>query len=513
MVLQGQIRVPDPAAEEGGILHQGLCKTVMAAPEDLTVGGLGYSPAGVALGVNEGAVVEAIHQQHRFPQERSGKDGIHLVFAVYLTEGDAAVNQLLHILGFLRPLGPRPQKEGTDPLDHAVVAVAVDHIEPSPTAAQLQIPEDHIVAAAHPQQGVQKRLIVAKIVGKLIHMPSSLACFPLVCPRLLGSILMKMDHSSPAAACFFSGGGYNKKRICSGRRRQMETKKWEALVTAAELGSFTRAAEKLGCTQSGLTHMMNSLESEVGFPLLIRDRYGVRFTPAGERILPAVRELLQAGKRLEGEIAAQSSRKRENIRVAAYSSICMHWLPTIVQQFRWDFPDVSVDIRMGSVEEMYRWLQDDKVDLSFASRQDRGRYDWVPLWDDPLLAILPMDYPAEGLSRFPVAEFDGKEFLMPSLGFDMDILRVFEDRDVRPDIKDTQVEDAAILSMVEHGLGVSILSELVLQGRRDNVRCLPLDPPACRRIGIAAQSLEEASPIVRQFIDYSTRIVAELHQP
>ena len=67
--------------------------------------------------------------------------------------------------------------------------------------------------------------------------------------------------------------------------------------------------------------------------------------------------------------------------------------------------------------------------------------------------------------------------------------------------------------MVEHGLGVSILSELVLQGRRDNVRCLPLDPPACRRIGIAAQSLEEASPIVRQFIDYSARIVAELHQP
>lgn len=101
---------------------------------------------------------------------------------------------------------------------------------------------------------------------------------------------------------------------------------------------------------------------------------------------------------------------------------------------------------------------------------------------------------------------------MPSLGFDLDILRVFGDLDVRPDIKDTQVEDAAILSMVEHGLGFSILSELVLQGRRDNVRSLPLDPPACRRIGIAVPSLEEATPIIRQFIDYSTRIVAQLHQ-
>lgn len=292
----------------------------------------------------------------------------------------------------------------------------------------------------------------------------------------------------------------------------METKKWEAMLTAVEQGSFTRAAEKLGVTQSGLTHMMNSLEKEVGFPLLIRDRYGVRFTAAGERLLPAIRDLLQAGKRLDGQIAAQSGLRRESIRVAAYSSICMHWLPTIVQQFRWDFPDVSVDIRMGSVDEMYRWLQEGKVDLSFASRQNKGRYDWVPLWNDPLLAILPPDYPTQERDRFPVSEFDGKEFLMPSLGFDLDILGVFEDGAIRPDIKSSSVEDAAILSMVEHGLGVSILSELVLQGRRDNVIALPLDPPACRRIGIAVPSLEEATPIIRSFLQYSQRIVEGLHQ-
>ena len=292
----------------------------------------------------------------------------------------------------------------------------------------------------------------------------------------------------------------------------METKKWEAMLTAVELGSFTRAADKLGVTQSGLTHMMNSLEKEVGFPLLIRDRYGVRFTSAGERLIPAIRDLLQAGRRLEGQIAAQHSMKRENIRVAAYSSICMHWLPTIVQQFRWAYPDVSVDIRMGSVDEMYRWLQEGKVDLSFASRQDKGHYDWVPLWDDPLLAILPPEDPAGQGASFPVVGFDGREFLMPSLGFDLDILSVFEEHNVHPDITNTSVEDAAILSMVEHGLGVSMLSELVLWGRRDNVRTLPLEPAACRRIGIAVQSLEGATAMVSQFIEFSRRIVAQLHQ-
>lgn len=292
----------------------------------------------------------------------------------------------------------------------------------------------------------------------------------------------------------------------------METKKWESLLTAAELGSFTRAARRLGATQSGLTHMMNALEKETGFPLLLRDRSGVRLTAAGERLLPAIRELIESAERLEQQIAAQAGRRRGSIRVAAYSSICMHWLPTIVQQFRWAWPDVSVDIRMGSVQEVYRWLQEGTVDLSFASRQSQWRLDWVPLWDDPLMAILPPDYPARGRSSFPVPEFGGKEFLMPSLGFDLDILRVFESQNIRPDIRsNTAVEDAAILSMVEHGLGVSILSQLVLQGRQDNVQVLPLDPPAWRHIGVAIPSREEAAPVIQEFIAYSTRIVRALH--
>lgn len=292
----------------------------------------------------------------------------------------------------------------------------------------------------------------------------------------------------------------------------MDTKKWEAMLTAVELGSFTRAAARLGLTQSGLTHMMKALERETGLALLLRDRYGVRPTAAGEQLMPAVRDLLQAAGRLEEQIAAQSGQRRENIRVAAYSSICMHWLPTIIQQFRWAWPDVSVDIRMGSVAEIFRWLQEGKVDLSFASRQDQGRYDWVPLGDDPLLAILPPDWPLGNLERFPVAAFSGREFLMPSLGFDLDILEVFEASGVRPDIRsNTAVEDAAILSMVEHGLGVSILSRLVLQGRQDNVLALPLDPPACRRIGIAVPSLEAAPDHIRRFIEYSRRIVGAMH--
>ena len=80
----------------------------------------------------------------------------------------------------------------------------------------------------------------------------------------------------------------------------MESKKLEALMMSVDLGSFTRAAEVLGYTQSGLTHMMNSLEKEIGVPLLERGRGGVRLTPEGERVAPAIRDAAFAEARKNG---------------------------------------------------------------------------------------------------------------------------------------------------------------------------------------------------------------------
>ncbi len=137
----------------------------------------------------------------------------------------------------------------------------------------------------------------------------------------------------------------------------MDTKKLEALSAAVLQGSFTRAAETLGYTQSGLTHMMNALEKELGFPVLIRDRSGVRLTPEGERIFPLVQECLNASEALEREAALMCSGREETLRVAAYASVAVHWLPEVVQQFRSVHPDVSVHLQMGNVEEVFRWLR------------------------------------------------------------------------------------------------------------------------------------------------------------
>ena len=289
----------------------------------------------------------------------------------------------------------------------------------------------------------------------------------------------------------------------------MDTKKLEALVVSVELGSFTRAAEQLGYTQSGLTHMMNSLEKDIGFTVLVRGRSGVQLTPAGQRIFPLVQECLAGSAALEREISLINSHKEDSVRVAAYESIARHWLPEVIQQFRREHPDVPVDIQMGSVDEVYRWVLEDRVDMCFASRQDYNTLDWTPLRDDELLAILPPDYP-DGDNAFPIEFFNGQEFLMPSMGFDKDILRVLNEHGVAPLIRTTQVSDSAVISMVEHGLGVSVLSRLVLRGRQNSVRALPLLPQAFRKLGIAARPRKELRPIVRKFITQSRDMIEKM---
>ena len=251
----------------------------------------------------------------------------------------------------------------------------------------------------------------------------------------------------------------------------MDTKKLEALAAAVEHGSFTRAAEALGYTQSGMTHMMNSLERE---------------------------------------ITLINTHKEDSVRVAAYESIARHWLPEIIQQFRREHPDVTVDIQMGSVEEVYRWVREDKADMGFASLQDGMTMDWLPLAEDPLLAILPPEYDLGGRERFDVRDFSGHEFLMPSMGFHLDILRALNRSGVTPVIRTTQVSDSVIISMVEHGLGVSVLSELVLKGRRDAVQAVPLDPPAFRELGIVTRDRRELRPAARRFITEARDIIRQI---
>lgn len=288
----------------------------------------------------------------------------------------------------------------------------------------------------------------------------------------------------------------------------MDSKKLEILMTAADLGSFTKASEIVGYTQSGLTHMMDALEREVGFPLLQRSHNGIQLTEQGAQLMPAIREFLQANANLENQIRAIAEKKTEVIRIAAYASIAMHWMPEILYRFRRLCPEVNVDLRMvDHALEPFELLECGQTDVIFASRQNYSCCDWIPLYHERMYAILPKEYPLGGRSVFPLEEFSGQEFLMPYGRFDIDVKAAMEPVGVKLDAKISRVDDETVIRMVGRGLGVSMMTELMIRGRTDDVLCVPVDPPAIRELGMGthirkkeSDSIKELKTCVLEFI-------------
>ena len=291
----------------------------------------------------------------------------------------------------------------------------------------------------------------------------------------------------------------------------MDTKKYEALLASINMGSFTKAAEVLGCTQSGLTHMMNGLEQEFGFQLLIRGHHGVKPTPNCSRILPYIQKLVEANTALDVEIKRVNTMKDPVIRIGSYTSIIMHWLSDAVKKFNTDYPDITVEIKDGGADEIYGWVMDGTVDIGFLSRQEEYKTEWIPLKKDPLLAIMPPD-DSHTAKQIPLTDFNGKKFLMPSYGLNKDIYRVFKKYGITPDISNSHMNYVVILSMVERGLGMSILSELLLKGRNDNIKIMDTKPKMYRELGIAIQSHKYATNTVKKFIEYTKETVESLYQ-
>lgn len=291
----------------------------------------------------------------------------------------------------------------------------------------------------------------------------------------------------------------------------MDTKKYEALLASINMGSFTKAAEVLGCTQSGLTHMMNGLEQEFGFQLLIRGHHGVKPTPNCSRILPYIQKLVEANTALDVEIKRVNTMKDSVIRIGSYTSIIMHWLSDAVKKFNTDYPDITVEIKDGGADEIYGWVMDGTIDIGFLSRQEEYKTEWIPLKKDPLLAIMPPD-DSHTAKQIPLTDFNGKKFLMPSYGLNKDIYRVFKKYGITPDISNSHMNYVVILSMVERGLGMSILSELLLKGRNDNIKIMDTKPKMYRELGIAIQSHKYATNTVKKFIEYTKETVESLYQ-
>ena len=138
----------------------------------------------------------------------------------------------------------------------------------------------------------------------------------------------------------------------------MNIKRWKVMLAVDDYGSFTRAGEVLGYTQSGITQMMKALEKEVGLSLFIKDKSGTALTREAQSLIPAVRALLNADEVVRQEIASLKGAQTGTITIGTYLSCSIHWIPRIIQAFQRSHPDILFKITEGLEGELADWIQE-----------------------------------------------------------------------------------------------------------------------------------------------------------
>lgn len=284
----------------------------------------------------------------------------------------------------------------------------------------------------------------------------------------------------------------------------MNTIKCQIFLKAVELGSITRAAEDMGYTQSAVSRSIADLEREWTVTLLTRNKDGVVLTSQGEALLPDIQSLCNAQRTLESQVSALHGLTSGTLRVGTFTSVSIHWLPGIMKEFlalypgiqfdltsKWEFTEVEELVRRGNLDCGFLALPvGDALEASFLRR-------------DRLLAVLPPNHPLAGAECYPIARLAQDPFILIQENWDMEVSRIFQEEGLRPNVRYTLSDDFAILAMVEQGLGVSILSEMLIRSSQRNVSAIPLERPRYREIGLAVRRGGPMSPLTRRFRDFT----------
>lgn len=283
----------------------------------------------------------------------------------------------------------------------------------------------------------------------------------------------------------------------------MESARCKAFMYAADTGSFTKAAERLNYTPSGVSQLVGALENETGLTLLRRTRKGVTLTPDGEILLPVVREFLEKENRIYELAAEVKGLLVGSVTIAAYSSISTHWLPEVIRDFEQDYPQIEIRLMEGIRQEVTRWLDEKKADIGFLSYQEPMPYEWTPLDYDEMLAVLPKDHLYASKESYPLINCETDSFIMPALGRDDDVVSLFERNGIKLNIHFTTLENFATMAMIEKGLGMSVMNNLITEKWNCDIVKIPVDPPSRITLGLAVPSYKQASPAVKRFIKYA----------
>jgi DNA-binding transcriptional LysR family regulator len=290
-----------------------------------------------------------------------------------------------------------------------------------------------------------------------------------------------------------------------------------ALKAIADEGSFGRAAERLGYTQSAVSQQIAALERIVGLRLI--ERPGgprpVSLTEAGRILLrhaEAIQARLLAAK---ADMAALEAGDAGRLRVGTFQSVGTRILPTLLRRFSENRPAVEIVLRESSDEgELLELVESGELDLTFWTLPvPAGPYESVELLRDPYVLVAPVGSPLAALGRPPTL----KEItLQPLVGFNrctaMDqVESQLASTGRAPNIVFRSDNNGTVQGLVGAGVGVSVSPLLTVEEDDPSVVVIDLQgriPP--RVIGLVWHADRHRSPAAEAFVQTAISVCGEL---
>lgn len=291
----------------------------------------------------------------------------------------------------------------------------------------------------------------------------------------------------------------------------MANQKYEAFVTVAKTGSFKKTAEVLGYTQAGVSYMMSTLEQEMGTALFTRDHSGARLTADGRNLLPWIQDVVASEHALQTRLDELRNVGEGSLRIAAFASIAVQWLPGIMEMFLRDRPNIEYELVIyESQDDMEAATWRGEFDCCFAILPTTLDFFTIPLTRDPLYVVLPPDHPLANAPFFPKESLAVEPYIKVRSSDDRtEFDAVFARHNVEPNVRFTMDNDYAVMGMVSKGFGYSLFPQLVLDHAPFELARVELEYPTYRELAIAVRSYSRSSMATKAFIECVRRWVAQ----
>jgi DNA-binding transcriptional LysR family regulator len=289
----------------------------------------------------------------------------------------------------------------------------------------------------------------------------------------------------------------------------MEFRHIRSFLSVAETLHFGRSARLLNLSQPALSLQVKALEDELGVQLLSRNRQGTVLTEAGQAFREDAAVALEKLEFAKSKAQWASAGKLGHIRIGFISTAGFEIVPNLMRRFRKSYPDIEFSIRNILTGTQLEMIDDGLLDVGFLRLpiENRKEIEVTTVHREPFVAILPSWHSLSAKKEIRLRELKGNPFVMYAReyapGFHDLLTRILSDAGVVPKVVQTAGEMPTLISLVDAGVGVSIVPASVAERIVSKVVvCSITDRVPESEIGFAF-ARQNTAPAVRRFCEFA----------